>query len=181
MASKKISQPIPMSSIVSKKRWNGASCSIYTIARVLIQLSFLQLIAMLLIIPSSAEAKLAKKKDIYITNNHTNILTVRCFSFNDEIPRRHLRPNETFNFTVTHNIIFPSLSMYNCSTNMGVFIAYRYDYKCSDESVKSCDWRFDERRTYHYINETQTWEAYDYNPNYESLGRGGVVKGYFTN
>ncbi|CAI9095182.1 OLC1v1031066C1 [Oldenlandia corymbosa var. corymbosa] len=152
------------------------------------QLALLQhILVFLLMLPSPAESKPLLAQGgalVSITNNHTKILTVRCFGFYDEnttrTRRMHLKPNEGYSFNVTPHRFFPSSTMYNCSTNMGVFMAYRYRDNCTLKPFKVCEWKFDETQTYRKTD-SGTWEAIDYNPNYESLGRGGVVKGYFTN
>lgn len=64
---------------------------------------------------------------------------------------------------------------------MGTFVAYKYDYQCSKEEYDTCEWRFDEDSAYMLLPGNGTWTALDYAPNYESLNRGGVIKGYFAN
>lgn len=141
------------------------------------------LIALFLILPTSqATGRSAHKlKRVVLTNNHTNYLSVRCFSFDTEFKAQHLKSMQKYTFTFPVRTVFPSATMFNCSTNMGVFVAYKYDYQCADPKYDSCDWIYDEDRTYHWIPKTQIWEAVDYSPNYESLVRGGIIKGYYTN
>ncbi|GFP87627.1 hypothetical protein PHJA_000906400 [Phtheirospermum japonicum] len=71
--------------------------------------------------------------------------------------------------------------MFNCSTNMGTFIAYKYNYKCAEKTYKTCDWRFDEDSAYRWGPKQRQCYAYVFAPNYESLNRGGVINGYFAN
>ncbi|KAL6530853.1 hypothetical protein OROGR_014713 [Orobanche gracilis] len=124
-------------------------------------------------------------KIVVLTNNHTNYLSVRCFSFDDNFDVTHLPPGGQYKFRVRKRLIYPSSTMFNCSTNMGTFVAYKYSYGCNEDTHKTCDWRFDEDSAYLWeplknlgLGE---WEAVDYSPNYESLNRGGVIKGYFAN
>lgn len=64
---------------------------------------------------------------------------------------------------------------------MGTFVAYKFNYLCSEDTYESCDWRFDEENVYRWDPKMNTWYSYNYDPNYESLTRGGVIKGYFAN
>lgn len=114
-----------------------------------------------------------------IQNNHTNYLSIRCFSFERTEKVQHLDGGQHFNFTFRTNSLFPSQTMYNCSTNMGAFVAYRFDYFCATSSA--CNWRFDLNQTYLLEPISGNWRAMDYNPNYESLERGGVVEAKYTN
>ncbi|CAN4077217.1 unnamed protein product [Withania somnifera] len=86
----------------------------------------------------------------------------------------------SFNITVKIRKFFPSSTIYNCSTNMGTFVAFQYQYSCVSRSTP-CEWRFDENFAYRYSTKLESWNAYEYNPNYESLTRGGVIKGYYVN
>lgn len=64
---------------------------------------------------------------------------------------------------------------------MGTFIPFKYNYQCSEDTYKSCDWRFDEENVYRWDPKTKNWYSYNYDTNYESLTTGGVIKGYFAN
>ncbi|MCD7449971.1 hypothetical protein HAX54_002688 [Datura stramonium] len=92
---------------------------------------------------------LSYQKFIVITNNHTNYLSVRCFSFNDDGIVKHLNVMGSFNITVKIRKFFPTSTMYNCSTNMGTFVAFKSDYDCVSHSAP-CEWRFDENFIYRY-------------------------------
>ncbi|KAM3358247.1 hypothetical protein P3S68_021178 [Capsicum galapagoense] len=130
---------------------------------------------------SNVSARLPDEKIIVITNNHTNYLSVRCFSFdNDGDDVKHLHAMDSFNITVKIRKFFSTSTMYNCSTNMGTFVAFKYNYGCATHSGP-CEWRFDENFTYHYSPKRKQWVVYEYYPNYESLTRGGVIKGYYVN
>uniref|UniRef100_A0A3Q7HGP8 S-protein homolog n=1 Tax=Solanum lycopersicum TaxID=4081 RepID=A0A3Q7HGP8_SOLLC len=135
---------------------------------------------MINIIHLNVAVGLPHKKIVVITNNHTNYLSVRCFSFEDDGNVKHLSTMSSFNITVKVKNFFSSSTMYNCSTNMGTFVAFKYDYGCVSRSTP-CEWRFDENFTYRYSPKDQKWVAHEYNPNYESLTRGGVIKGYYVN
>ena len=121
------------------------------------------------------------QKNVVLTNNHTNYLSIRCFSFNNEFDVKHLAPTGQFQFLVKKSPIYPSSTMFNCSTNMGTFVAFKYDYECSVGNYDTCDWRFDENNAYRWEPKSNFWVLADYAPNYESLDRGGVIKGYFAN
>ncbi|MCD7469148.1 hypothetical protein HAX54_007985 [Datura stramonium] len=125
-------------------------------------------------------AGLSDQKVVFITNNHTNYLSVRCFSFDDDGIVKHLNAMGSFNITVKIKKFFPTSTMYNCSTIMGTFIAFKSDYECVSHSAP-CEWRFDENFTYRYSPTDEEWVVHEYNPNYESLTRGGVIKGYYVN
>ncbi|KAK4349581.1 hypothetical protein RND71_032336 [Anisodus tanguticus] len=129
---------------------------------------------------SNVAAGLPEEKVVVITNNHTNYLSVRCFSFDNDGKVQHLNTMGSFNITVKIRKLFSSSTMWNCSTNMGTFVAFKYDYGCVDR-LKPCEWRFDENFTYRYSPKEEEWVAHEYNPNYESLTRGGVIKGYYVN
>ncbi|KAK4422479.1 hypothetical protein Salat_1830400 [Sesamum alatum] len=135
----------------------------------------------LLHISTTHAAFAVKQKIIVLTNNHTNYLSVRCFSFNNEFDVVHLPSWGQYKFRVKKRYIYPSSTMFNCSTNMGTFIAYKFDYECSKDKYESCDWRFDEDSAYRWEPKVKSWVLYDYAPNYESLNRGGVIQGYFAN
>ncbi|KAM7494168.1 hypothetical protein LguiB_028777 [Lonicera macranthoides] len=137
---------------------------------------FLLLGAMLFLTPIS-DASLFKNhmKGVLVMNNHTNILSIRCFSFDDDLETHHLKPSEQFGFKFRLHAILPTSTMFNCSTNMGAFVAFRYDYECAIDTSNKCEWRFDLNQTYRYSQELQDWVAFEYNPNYESLERGGVI------
>ncbi|OIT32946.1 hypothetical protein A4A49_64085 [Nicotiana attenuata] len=119
-------------------------------------------------------------KTVVVTNNHSNYLSIRCFSFDDDGQVRHLNKMGSFNISVKIRKFFPSSTMYNCSTNMGTFVAFRFDYECVSYSTP-CEWMFDEDYTYLYNPKDEEWAIHEYNPNYESLKRGGVIKGYYVN
>ncbi|VFQ62522.1 unnamed protein product [Cuscuta campestris] len=123
----------------------------------------------------------SKRKLIVVTNNHTSYLSLRCFSFDNAFDVQHLNSWEQFKFMVDVRVIFPSATMWNCSTNMGTFVAFRHDYACSNHPSNTCQWRFDEHMTYVYDPTVALWVAVEYNPNYESLNRGGVIRGYYVN
>lgn len=146
---------------------------------------FLLLVAMLFFIPSSDASinwiKNNPEKAVTITNNHTKFLSIRCFSFDNDLKMRHLRPWESFQFKFRTHAFFPSSTMFNCSTNMGAFTAFRYDYNCANNTNNKCDWRFDLLHTYRFSPNIQDWELLEYNPNYESLEKGGIVKSKYTN
>lgn len=146
---------------------------------------FLLLVAMLFFIPSSDASinwiKNNPEKAVTITNNHTKFLSIRCFSFDNDLKMRHLRPWESFQFKFRTHAFFPSSTMFNCSTNMGAFTAFRYDYNCANNTNNKCDWRFDLLHTYRFSPNIQDWELHEYNPNYESLEKGGIVKSKYTN
>ncbi|CAN4077306.1 unnamed protein product [Withania somnifera] len=133
------------------------------------------LLLMMNINVSNVAAGLPDQKIVVITNNHTNYLSIRCFSFDDDNVVKHLHTMETFNITVKIRNFFPTSTMYNCSTNMGTFIAFKSDYECVSRSVP-CEWRFDENYTYRYNPTDEEWTLHEYNPNYESLARGGVIE-----
>ncbi|KAL7111887.1 hypothetical protein ACP275_05G117600 [Erythranthe tilingii] len=120
-------------------------------------------------------------KLIVLTNNHTNYLSIRCFSFDNEFDVTHLRSWGQYKFRVRKRVVYPSSTMFNCSTNMGTFVAFKYDYECCKDKYQTCDWRFDEDGAYRWDPKMLTWISVDYAPNYESLNRGGVIKGYFAN
>ncbi|KAL3844438.1 hypothetical protein ACJIZ3_001841 [Penstemon smallii] len=124
---------------------------------------------------------MSKEKLVVVTNNHTNYLSVRCFSFNDDFDVTHLQPWNQFRFRVRKRLIYPSATMFNCSTNMGTFVAFKFNYECSEDKYDTCDWRFDEDSAYRWDPESKKWTQVDYQPNYESLTRGGVIKGYYAN
>ncbi|OIT32945.1 hypothetical protein A4A49_20288 [Nicotiana attenuata] len=129
---------------------------------------------------SNVAARFPDIKTVVVTNNHTNYLSIRCFSFDDDGQVKHLNKMGSFNISVKIRNFFPSSTMYNCSTNMGTFVAFQSDYECISHSTP-CEWRFDERFTYLYNPKDEEWVAHEYNPNYESLKRGGVIKGYYVN
>ncbi|OIT37044.1 hypothetical protein A4A49_58136 [Nicotiana attenuata] len=129
---------------------------------------------------STVAAGFPDTKTVVVTNNHTNYLSIRCFSFDDDGEVRHLNKMGSFNISVEIRKFFPSSTMYNCSTNMGTFVAFRSDYECISHSTP-CEWRFDEEFTYLYNPKDEEWVIHEYNPNYESLKRGGVIKGYYVN
>ncbi|KAH6784774.1 hypothetical protein C2S52_009733 [Perilla frutescens var. hirtella] len=120
-------------------------------------------------------------KRVVITNNHTNFLSVRCFSFEDDFTVNHLPPWGQYAMKVSKRVVYPSATMFNCSTNMGTFVAFKYDYECVKDEYEKCDWRFDEDSAYRWEPKLNVWAAVDYAPNYESLNRGGVIRGYFAN
>ncbi|PHU08666.1 hypothetical protein BC332_20526 [Capsicum chinense] len=125
----------------------------------------------------NVSAGLPDEKIVVITNNHTNYLSIRCFSFdNDGGDVKHLNAMGTFNITIKIRKFFPTSTMFNCSTNMGTFIAFKSSYQCVGHS-EPCQWRFDENYTYRYDPKDKEWVLKEYNPNYESLARGGVIKG----
>ncbi|TMX03896.1 hypothetical protein EJD97_013038 [Solanum chilense] len=128
----------------------------------------------------SSPTGLPDKKIVVITNNHTNYLSIRCFSFDDDGEVKHLNTMGTFNITVKIKKFFPTSTMFNCSTNMGTFVAFNSHYECVSHS-RPCEWRFDENFTYRHSPKEEKWIAHEYNPNYESLTRGGVIKGYYVN
>ncbi|KAL3619144.1 hypothetical protein CASFOL_036714 [Castilleja foliolosa] len=139
--------------------------------------------AILLHVPMAAHARTKDEGTmVVLTNNHTNYLSIRCFSFNDDFSVIHLPAGGQYKFRVRKRLIYPSSTMFNCSTNMGTIIAYKYNYVCAKKQYKTCDWRFDEDKAYRWEPEpTPGWYAHNYSPNYESLNRGGVVQGYFAN
>ncbi|KAL1819332.1 hypothetical protein ACET3Z_014201 [Daucus carota] len=146
---------------------------------------FAVVLSLLLLLPVS-EGSLwnrGPKITVSVQNNHTNYLSIRCFSFESSEKVRHLDAGEQFSFTFATNSLFPSATMVNCSTNMGVFVAYRFDYHC--KKVRKCEWKFDLNQSYllepSASNWAPTWIPMDYNPNYESLERGGVVEAKYTN
>ncbi|KAL2527668.1 Uncharacterized protein Adt_12722 [Abeliophyllum distichum] len=149
--------------------------------------ALLLLVTFLFLVPTSTalgkdeEKENKKTKLVVVTNNHTNYLSVRCFSFDDEFNVVHLKPWAQFKFKVHIRKIYPSATMFNCSTNMGTFVAFKYNYHCSQDIYESCDWRFDEENVYRWNPKLKTWFSYNYDPNYESLSRGGVIRGYFAN
>lgn len=136
---------------------------------------------LLLHVPPTHASLKAKTKLVVLTNNHTNYLSVRCFSFDDTFNVSHLAPWGQSKFRVTKRVIYPSSTMFNCSTNMGTFMAFKYDYECMSDEFEICDWRFDEEGAYRWEPKSNIWAGVDYSPNYESLSRGGVIKGYFAN
>ncbi|EPS62639.1 hypothetical protein M569_12151, partial [Genlisea aurea] len=121
------------------------------------------------------------EKTVVVTNNHTNYLSLRCFSFDNDYTVVHLQTWGQYRFRFNTRVFYASSTMFNCSTNMGTFVAYRYDYECSDWRFETCDWRFDEESAYIWHPKSKTWATYEYDPNYESLNRGGVIQGYFAN
>lgn len=136
------------------------------------------LIAAILLVPH-VHAK--RDKIVVVTNNHTNYLSVRCFSFDNGFDVTHLQPWDQFKFRVKERVFYPSATMFNCSTNMGTFVAFRFNYQCNDDMYETCDWRFDEESAYRWDPKSQVWSQQDFQPNYESLDRGGVIQGYFAN
>ncbi|KAK4354964.1 hypothetical protein RND71_027158 [Anisodus tanguticus] len=120
------------------------------------------------------------EKLVVVKNNHTNYLSIRCFSFDDYLSIKHLKSNEEFSFKVNIRTIFPTATMFNCSTNMGTFMAFRSNYQCVTDS-DPCQWMFDENFTYRYHSKDKELALYEYNPNYESLTRGGIMKGFYVN
>ncbi|KAK6781676.1 hypothetical protein RDI58_019472 [Solanum bulbocastanum] len=48
--------------------------------------------------------------------------------------------------------------MFNCSTNMGTFMAFKSSYECVSHSM-TCEWRFDENFTYRYSPMEEEWIA----------------------
>lgn len=127
-----------------------------------------------------------KEKIIVITNNHTNFISVRCFSFDNNFTVVHLPSWGQYKFRVRKRLIYPSSTMFNCSTNMGTFVAYKHDYNCIGDMYDTCDWRFDETSAYLWEPQGDPqgngyWHQMDYAPNYESLNRGGVIQGFFAN
>ncbi|KAM3270851.1 hypothetical protein P3S67_029053 [Capsicum chacoense] len=138
-------------------------------------------ILFLFMININVSAGLPDEKIVVVTNNHTNYLSIRCFSFDDDGGDvKHLNAMGTFNITVKIRKFFPTSTMFNCSTNMGTFIAFKSSYQCVSHS-EPCQWRFDENYTYRYNPVDKEWVLHEYNPNYESLSRGGVIKGYYVN
>uniref|UniRef100_M1CUM8 S-protein homolog n=1 Tax=Solanum tuberosum TaxID=4113 RepID=M1CUM8_SOLTU len=129
---------------------------------------------------SNVATGLPDEKIVVITNNHTNYLSVRCFSFDDDGEVKHLNTMGSFNITIKIKKFLPTSTMFNCSTNMGTFVAFNSHYECVSHSGP-CEWRFDENFTYRYSPKEKEWVAREYNPNYESLTRGGVIKGYYVN
>ena len=144
-----------------------------------INTAFLLVVAHAVLFLQSTDA--STPKNVVVTNNHTNYLSIRCFSFNNEYEVKHLAPWEHFEFSLTKSKIYPSSTMFNCSTNMGTFVAFKYDYECSVGKYDTCDWRFDENNAYRWEPKSNIWVTADYAPNYESLDRGGVIQGYFAN
>ena len=146
---------------------------------------FAVLVSLLLLLPVSEGSIWNRGPKITVTveNNHTNYLSIRCFSFEKSEKVQHLKTGAQFSFTFPTNSLFPSATMVNCSTNMGVFVAYKFDYHC--KKIRKCDWRFDLNQSYMLepsaSNWAPTWIPMDYNPNYESLERGGVVEAKYTN
>ncbi|KAG9134184.1 hypothetical protein Leryth_025427 [Lithospermum erythrorhizon] len=126
-------------------------------------------------IPCFVEA-IPIQKVVRIMNNGTSISSVRCFSFFDDIPTQHLRSKASFSFSVRFTSFFSYSTMYNCSTNLGTFVVYRADHECA-RTDKDCSWMFDDHRAYMYSPKDNTWNMIYYNPNYESVERGGVMKG----
>ncbi|KAM7490965.1 hypothetical protein LguiA_033886 [Lonicera macranthoides] len=126
---------------------------------------FLLLVAMLFFIPTSNATinwiKSKPEKAVTITNNHTNFLSIRCFSFDTDLKMHHLRPWEGFGFKFRVHAFFPASTMFNCSTNMGAFTAFRYDYDCASSTNNRCDWRFDLLHTYRFATDIQDWELLD--------------------
>ncbi|GER26781.1 plant self-incompatibility protein S1 family [Striga asiatica] len=124
-------------------------------------------------IPGRAHAKPKDEgKTVVLTNNHTNYLSIRCFSFDDNFDVVHLQSGGQYMFKVHKRVIYPSSTMFNCSTNMGTFVAYKYNYDCTSDEYKTCDWKFDEESAYRWEPKQNSWVAFDYSPNYESLNRG---------
>ncbi|KAL6544192.1 hypothetical protein OROGR_010689 [Orobanche gracilis] len=136
-------------------------------------------------VTTATQEKSKDGKIVVLTNNHTNYLSVRCFSFDDNFDVTHLPSGGQYKFRVRKRLVYPSSTMFNCSTNMGTFVAYKYSYECTKDTHDTCDWRFDEDSAYLWEPTKNIklggWEPVDYSPNYESLNRGGVVKGYFAN
>ncbi|KAL2527664.1 Uncharacterized protein Adt_12718 [Abeliophyllum distichum] len=157
-----------------------------TITSVITTASLL-LVTFLFLVPTSTalgkdeEKENKKTKLVVVTNNHTNYLSIRCFSFNDDFNVVHLKPWAQFKFKVHVRKI---LSLYNnvqLFDKHGTFVVFKYNYHCSQYLYESCDWRFDEGNAYRWNPKLKTWFSYDYEPNYESLSRGGVIRGYFAN
>ncbi|KAL2531421.1 Uncharacterized protein Adt_04772 [Abeliophyllum distichum] len=151
-----------------------------------INIATVLLVTFILLVPASNalgndKDEKEKTKLVVVTNNHTNYLSIRCFSFDEDFNVVHLKPWAQFKFKVHIRKIYPSATMFNCSTNMGTFVAFKYNYHCSQDLYDSCDWRFDEENVYRWNPKLKTWISYYYDPNYESLNRGGVIKGYFAN
>lgn len=138
--------------------------------------------AAILLLPDPTNASMGTTaKLVVVTNNHTNFLSIRCFSFDNAYTVNHLPPWGQYQFKVKRGIMYPSTTMFNCSTNMGTFVAYRYNYECAKAEYEKCDWRFDEDGAYRWEPKLNVWRPVDYSPNYESLDRGGVIQGYFAN
>ncbi|KAL8503472.1 hypothetical protein ACS0TY_022283 [Phlomoides rotata] len=140
-------------------------------------------LVLFLVVPATflLQSDASRSKTVVVTNNHTNYLSIRCFSFVEDEVVKHMAPREQFVTNVKKNPFYPSATMFNCSTNIGTFVAVKYDYECNMENHYSCDWRFDEDYAYRWEPKSNIWVATEYAPNYESLDRGGVIKGYFAN
>ncbi|CAK9136064.1 unnamed protein product [Ilex paraguariensis] len=166
------------------KKEQRSTATMNTATTTITHISFL-LIAALFFVPVSEASIFSWRKrplkTVTLTNNHTNYLSVRCYNFNDALRLQHLKPNQQFKFNFQVNGLLASTAMYNCSTNMGVFVSYRHDYMCGNDTINKCDWKFDLKGTYRYSPTLGDWEFFDYNPNYESLFRGGVVQNKYTN
>ncbi|KAK4374146.1 hypothetical protein RND71_004823 [Anisodus tanguticus] len=148
-------------------------------ANIVVTISSTIILFLFMINVSNVAAELPEKI-VVITNNHTNYLSIRCFSFDEDANVHHLNTMGSFNITIKIRNFFPTSTMWNCSTNMGTFVAFKYSYGCVSRSMP-CEWRFDENFTYRYSPKEEEWVAHEYNPNYESLTRGGVIKGYYVN
>nr|GLL48712.1 hypothetical protein DM860_006432 [Ipomoea trifida] len=139
-------------------------------------------IAVLLFIVPGVKGQAGMTKRVEIENNHTSYLSIRCFSFEKSLELKHLAAGEKYTFDLKVRRLFPSATMYNCSTNMGTFVVFRHSYNCASlPEYPVCTWRFDDIMTYLYNPKYHFWGPYEYNPNYESLNRGGVIRGYFVN
>ncbi|KAH7864448.1 hypothetical protein Vadar_029689 [Vaccinium darrowii] len=111
--------------------------------------------------------------------NWTGLRSASGASHDDERKVHNLKPHEALSFTFRQSMIFPSSTMWNCSTNQGTFVAFKNDYDCNKNQNNLCTWRFSARDAHRYSPEYKKWVRYKYNPNYESLARGGVVKGRY--
>ncbi|KAG5589284.1 hypothetical protein H5410_039798 [Solanum commersonii] len=68
---------------------------------------------------SNIVAGLPNEKIVVITNNHTNYLSVRCFSFDEDGDINHLNTMGNFNITVKIRKFISTSTMFNCSTTHG--------------------------------------------------------------
>lgn len=141
--------------------------------------NFIILLTAILVFVPSSEASFwqSPQKTVNVRNWNKTQISIRCFSFDDERKVVHLKPQEAFSFTFRQSMIFPSSTMWNCSTTQGTIITFKNDYDCNKNRNNLCTWRFSVKEAYRYSPEYKKWIRYEYNPDYESLSRGGVVKG----
>ncbi|KAL6955724.1 hypothetical protein U1Q18_041305 [Sarracenia purpurea var. burkii] len=159
-----------------KRNDNGISFITLQIAA----LFFFSFLSSFIIPMSDASFWRSPQKTVTIQNIDKIEIIVRCFSFDDDRPVQNLKPQEEYSFVFRQSVILPLSTMWNCSTHVGTFTVFRDEYDCNKNESNACKWKFNLQEVYRFSPKHGDWIAYEYNPNYESLRRGGVVKGQYA-